>query len=66
MNRRRTYGGWEDTELVASASLSTNIRSYVTPNKTFRELGFADGDMAAVFTAYQDSEDISNKLYHKA
>lgn len=67
MNRRRTYiGGWEDMELVASASLSTNIRSYVTPNKTFRELGFADGDVAAVFTAYQDSEDISNKLYHKA
>lgn len=67
MNRRRTYiGGWEDMELVASASLSTNIRSYVTPNKTFRELSFADGDVAAVFTAYQDSEDISNKLYHKA
>lgn len=67
MNRRRTYiGGWEDMELVASASLSTNIRGYVTPNKTFRELGFADGDVAAVFIAYQDSEDIANKLYHKA
>lgn len=67
MNRRRTYiGGWEDMELVASASLSTNIRGYVTPNKTFRELGFADGDVAAVFTAYQDSEDTSNNLYHKA
>ena len=67
MNRRRTYiGGWEDMELVASASLSTNIRSYVTPNKTFRELGFADGDVAAVFAAYQDSEDTSSKLYHKA
>ena len=67
MNRRRTYiGGWEDMELVASASLSANIRGYVTPNKTLRELGFADGDVAAVFTAYQDSEDISNKLYHKS
>lgn len=66
MNRRRTYiGGWEDMELVASASLSTNIRSYVTPNKTFRELGFADGDVAAVFTAYQDSEDIVSNFYHK-
>lgn len=67
MNRRRTYiGGWEDMELVASASLSTNIRGYVTPNKTFRELGFADGDVAAVFTAYQDSENAASNFYHKA
>lgn len=65
MNRRRTYiGGWEDMELVASASLSGDIRGYVVPNKTFYELGFADGDVAAVFTAYHDSED--GNFYHKA
>ena len=53
-------------ELVASASLSTNIRGcYVTTNKTFRELGFADGDVAAVFTAYQDSENAASNFYHK-
>ena len=65
MNRRRTYiGGWEDMELVASASLSANIRGYVTPNKTLRELGFADGDVAAIFISYQDSD--TSNLYYKS